>query len=65
MPFGGAELVLVLIIVLIIFGPGKLPRVGEAIGRNIRELRRAATEDEEGPPADSKGDPERPTPRRD
>ncbi len=56
MPFGGAELVLILIIVLIIFGPGKLPRVGEAIGRNIRGLRRAATDDEEDRSADSKGD---------
>lgn len=65
MPFGGAELVLVLVIVLIIFGPGKLPRVGEAIGRNIRGLRRASTEDEEDPSADSKGDSEGPSQRRD
>ncbi|MGI8929413.1 MAG: twin-arginine translocase TatA/TatE family subunit [Candidatus Limnocylindrales bacterium] len=46
MPLGGAEVVLILIVVLIIFGPGKLPRVGEAIGRSIRELRKASTEDD-------------------
>lgn len=57
MPFGGAELVLVLVIVLIIFGPGKLSRVGEAIGRNIRELRRAATDEKEDQPSDSKDGP--------
>lgn len=64
MPFGGGELILVLIIVLIIFGPGKLPRVGEAIARNIRELRRASSEDEVDPSA-SEADAEGPGPRRD
>jgi sec-independent protein translocase protein TatA len=36
------HLILVLLIVLIIFGPGRLPEVGEALGRGIREFRRAA-----------------------
>jgi len=36
------HLILVLLIVLIVFGPGKLPQVGEALGRGIREFRRAA-----------------------
>jgi sec-independent protein translocase protein TatA len=38
------ELILVLVIVLIIFGPGKLPDIGAAVGRGIREFRRASTE---------------------
>ena len=46
---GPMELVLILVIILIIFGVGRLPEVGGALGRGIREFRRAASgEDEEG-----------------
>jgi sec-independent protein translocase protein TatA len=38
--FGVWEIVLILAIVLIIFGVGKLPQVGNAIGRGIRSFRR-------------------------
>ncbi len=65
MPFGGAELILIIIVLLIIFGPGKLPRVSEAIGRGIRELRHAATEGEETPPATPSAGPEVADRRRD
>jgi sec-independent protein translocase protein TatA len=34
----------ILAIVLIIYGPGKLPEVGGAIGRGIREFRKASTD---------------------
>ena len=37
-------LVIVLAIVLIVYGPGKLPEVGGAIGRGIREFRKASTD---------------------
>jgi len=37
-------LVVLLAIVLIIFGPGKLPELGGAIGRGIKEFRKATTE---------------------
>ena len=48
MPVPGPwELVLLLVIVLIIFGPGKLPDIGNAIGRGIREFRKASNELEE------------------
>jgi sec-independent protein translocase protein TatA len=47
MPIGPWELALVLVILLIIFGPGRLPNVGSAIGRGIREMRRASNEVEE------------------
>ena len=42
MPFGfhPTYLIILLIVVLIIFGPGKLPELGSAIGRGIREFRR-------------------------
>jgi sec-independent protein translocase protein TatA len=37
--FGWPEIVLVLVIVLIVFGVGKLPQVGGAIGKAFREFR--------------------------
>lgn len=40
-PPGPMELVVILIIVLIIFGAGKLPQVAGSIGKGIREFRRA------------------------
>lgn len=37
-------ILLVLAIVLIVYGPGKLPEVGGAIGRGIREFRKASSD---------------------
>jgi TatA/E family protein of Tat protein translocase len=37
-------LLIVLIIVLIVYGPGKIPEVGAAIGRAMREFRRASSD---------------------
>ncbi|MDI6689353.1 MAG: twin-arginine translocase TatA/TatE family subunit [Actinomycetota bacterium] len=39
---GPTELIIILVIVLIIFGPRKLPELGKAIGSGLRELRRAS-----------------------
>ena len=54
MPFkiGPWELGLILVIVLIVFGVGKLPQVGNAIGKGIRSFKRGASgeEDEEEKP---------------
>jgi TatA/E family protein of Tat protein translocase len=53
------ELILLLVIVLIIFGPGKLPDIGNAVGKGIREFRKASTELEEsvrGEPKRTSGD---------
>lgn len=46
MPFNiqGPELIIILIIALIVIGPGKLPEVGQALGKSIREFRKAASE---------------------
>lgn len=41
---GPWELILILAIALIVFGPGKLPEVGKALGKGIREFRGAAKE---------------------
>ena len=37
------HLILILVIVLIIFGPGKLPELGKSLGQSIRELRESAS----------------------
>ena len=34
------ELILILVIVLVIFGPGKLPKVGESIGKALNSFKR-------------------------
>lgn len=46
MPFGFHPLwiVVLLIVVLIVFGPGKLPELGGALGRGIREFRKTTSE---------------------
>jgi sec-independent protein translocase protein TatA len=55
MPIPGAgELILLLVIVLIIFGPGRLPDVGQAIGKGIREFRRASSDLEDSVRGDAK-----------
>jgi sec-independent protein translocase protein TatA len=55
MPVPGPwELVLLLVIVLIIFGPGKLPDIGNAVGKGIREFRKASSELEESVRGESK-----------
>ncbi len=41
--FSMPELVLVLVIALVVFGPGKLPEVGKAIGKSLQEFRKATT----------------------
>ena len=46
---GPFELLLILAVVVIIFGVGRLPEVGGAIGKSIREFRRSAREPEERP----------------
>ncbi len=54
MPFlqgiGPFEIIIILVIILIIFGVGKLPQIGGAIGKSIKEFRksREGDEDEKG-----------------
>lgn len=42
---GIPELVLILIIGLVVFGPGKLPGVGKALGQSIKEFKQANSDD--------------------
>lgn len=50
MPFniGAPELIIILVIALLVLGPGKLPDVGAALGKSIREFRKATTDIQEG-----------------
>lgn len=44
---GPMELVLILFIVLIVFGAGKLPQIGDALGKSIKNFKRASDGREE------------------
>lgn len=47
MPFpniGAPELIVILIIALVVLGPGKLPDVAASLGKSLREFRKAASD---------------------
>jgi sec-independent protein translocase protein TatA len=57
---GPTELLIILVLALIVFGPQRLPEIGRSIGRSLREFRRASDEirgeierdlDDEPPPS--------------
>ena len=41
---GGPELVLILVLALIIFGPRKLPEIGKSMGKMLAEFRKASAD---------------------
>ncbi|OGU08010.1 MAG: TatA/E family twin-arginine translocation protein [Geobacteraceae bacterium GWC2_58_44] len=43
--FGMPELIVILVILLVIFGPGKLPQLGASLGGAIRSFKKAAEEE--------------------
>jgi TatA/E family protein of Tat protein translocase len=63
MPFsiGPVELIFVLVIALLVLGPGKLPEVGSALGKSIREFRKAASDIQDSASVDATATPT-PTP---
>lgn len=44
---GMPELLVILVIILIIFGAGKLPEIGGAIGKGIKNFKKATNEPDE------------------
>jgi len=48
---GGWEWIIILVIVVIIFGVGRLPEIGSALGRGIRDFKKGIQSDEEKPEA--------------
>lgn len=55
MPFHGPELIIILVIALLIFGPKKLPEMGSSIGKSIKEFQKGMKELSE--PKEEKEDP--------
>jgi sec-independent protein translocase protein TatA len=53
---GMPELLIILVIILIIFGAGKLPDIGGALGKGIKNFKKAAREAEEPDKTESKKD---------
>ena len=45
-PLGLPELAIIALIVVLVFGVGRLPEVGGAVGKSIREFRKATKDDE-------------------
>ena len=43
-PIGVPELIIILTIALIVFGPRKLPELGRSLGRSLNEFKRASNE---------------------
>jgi sec-independent protein translocase protein TatA len=58
---GPFELIIVLVIVVIIFGVGRLPEIGGAVGKAIREFREATDNPEEAEQASDKSTSEEET----
>jgi sec-independent protein translocase protein TatA len=50
-PLGLPELAIIAFIVVLVFGVGRLPEVGGAVGKGIREFRKATKDGEETPDA--------------
>jgi sec-independent protein translocase protein TatA len=49
-PFGPWELLIIAFIVVLIFGVGRLPEVGGALGKGIREFRKSTRDDADDQP---------------
>jgi sec-independent protein translocase protein TatA len=55
---GMPELIVILVIVLVIFGAGKLPQIGEGLGKAIHGFKRSVSESDsaDAPPENSEKD---------
>jgi len=59
--FGGPEILIILLVLVLLFGPKKLPELSRAIGKSIGEFKKGRQElDKELQEADEKGKEERP-----
>ena len=60
-PIGPAELLLILLVILIIFGAGRLPEIGEGLGKGIKSFKKAIKDEQSQlPPSSEKKDKELP-----
>ena len=73
MPMGGVELIVLLVIVLLLFGAKKVPELARSFGVGARELKKAASEEDENQAGEAKkveareqrGEKTKPTPQED
>ena len=56
---GWQELLIILFILLLIFGAGRLTGLGSALGRTVREFRDATDDDRNAQPSEPKPEPNR------
>ena len=59
---GAPELIIILVIALLILGPGKLPEVGASIGKSLREFRKASSDVQDATKIDISPDAATPAP---
>ena len=52
--FQPMHLIIILVIALIIFGPGKLPEIGKGLGKSIRDFKKAMSGEDDKPNTDAK-----------
>jgi len=55
---GMQELIIILVIVLLIFGPKKLPEIGKGLGKAIRDFRKGVSGGEENETPQKENEPE-------
>lgn len=57
-PLGAGEIAIILIVVLLIFGPSKLPQLGQSVGKMLRGFKKEmkSLEEERDAEADMEGD---------
>ena len=60
MRLGFGEILLILAVALLIFGPSKLPQLGEALGKGIRNFKKSSEGNDDSPPAKEAGTTELP-----
>ena len=51
MRLGFGEILLILAVALLIFGPSKLPQLGEVLGKGIRNFKKSSEGNDDAPPA--------------
>ena len=54
MPMGGLEVLILLVIILLFFGAKRIPELARSFGVGARELKKAASEDDENRAVESK-----------
>jgi sec-independent protein translocase protein TatA len=60
---GIQELLIILVIALVIFGPSKLPQIGSGLGKAIRDFKKGVSEDADESVKDVKTENSKETPR--